>query len=480
MAPQDFPAALARWRTHRRMTKKALASLMGFDPSYLSHIESGRHPASEDFARLAERQLAAGGELWRSWTRSTPIRQQPEGPAELFVDSDHARLVYRDGRYKARMRRRIVNGGSDPVSRYLVRISVDRYPGQPERSNELYRSHPLTWEALSLTATCDGDPMRWVAKHDRDSFKEVWLCFDNEESRFPLYPGQSAVLEYSYAVGAEQWGQWFQRAIRLPTNDVGVELAFPSELAPDVWGTETSTTAEAVPLRDPIQRSVDGDDAVFTWSAHRPHIGARYRLEWRWRVGPPEAPRPALRTSSDRMRASGIVQDGDPILARTAARFSLPAESESAMEVVDRIHRAMQRVREHHEFGKGMGLAATQIGIDRAAAVVLPPDADAAPLVLLNPRIIGSSQDTDDHYEGCLSFFDVRGLVPRSRRVEVEHAGVDGSVVITVFTDALARLVAHEIDHLHGVVYTERMNPGVVPIPVEEYRGIGWSWRYEK
>ncbi|PSK96875.1 polypeptide deformylase [Murinocardiopsis flavida] len=44
--------------------------------------------------------------------------------------------------------------------------------------------------------------------------------------------------------------------------------------------------------------------------------------------------------------------------------------------------------------------------------------------------------------------------MPRARRVEVEHAGVDGSVVITVFTDALARLVAHEIDHLHGVVYT--------------------------
>jgi peptide deformylase len=47
----------------------------------------------------------------------------------------------------------------------------------------------------------------------------------------------------------------------------------------------------------------------------------------------------------------------------------------------------------------------------------------------------------------------VRGLVPRSRRIEVEHTLVDGSTAFTVFTDALARLVAHEVDHLHGLTY---------------------------
>ncbi|MBB4935130.1 transcriptional regulator with XRE-family HTH domain [Lipingzhangella halophila] len=203
----DFPSALAHWRTRRGLTKKALAQALGFDPSYISHIEAGRHHAGEDFVRLAERHLATGGHLWKSWHQTTSVRPaSAAAPSELFVDSDHAELSYRDGLYTARMRRRVVNGGSEPVTRYLIRISADRYPGQPERSNELYRRHPLTWQRLNLAASCDGEPMRWVAKHDRDSFKEVWLCFDNEESRFPLYPGQAATLEYSYTVGEDQWG----------------------------------------------------------------------------------------------------------------------------------------------------------------------------------------------------------------------------------------------------------------------------------
>lgn len=105
----------------------------------------------------------------------------------------------------------------------------------------------------------------------------------------------------------------------------------------------------------------------------------------------------------------------------------------------------MQRVREHHVFGKGMGLVAPQIGIPRAAAIVQPPGDDAEPLTLLNSRIVAEAGDVDEQYEGCLSFFDVRGLVPRTRRLEVEHTVLDGARTVTVFTDALARLVGHEI-----------------------------------
>ncbi|MEU3310951.1 peptide deformylase, partial [Nocardiopsis sp. NPDC006832] len=78
------------------------------------------------------------------------------------------------------------------------------------------------------------------------------------------------------------------------------------------------------------------------------------------------------------------------------------------------------------------------------------------------------------------SFFDVRGLVPRPRRIEVEHTRSDGSTAIAVFTNALARLVAHEVDHLHGMTYKDRMVEGTSPIPVEEYRGTGKSWNYDR
>ena len=181
-----------------------------------------------------------------------------------------------------------------------------------------------------------------------------------------------------------------------------------------------------------------------------------------------------LRTSSDRMKAAGIVQAGDPVLTAVAAPFDLPEQAGQAREVIDALFAALQRVREHHVFGKGVGLAAPQIGIGRAAAIVVPPDADA--IVLLNPLIADACAETDEQYEGCLSFFDVRGLVARPLTVEVEHTGLDGQQRVTAFPYGLARLVAHEIDHLHGRLYTSRMREGVKPIPVEDYRGIGQPW----
>lgn len=89
--------------------------------------------------------------------------------------------------------------------------------------------------------------MGWTVKHDRDAFKEIWLTFANDQARFPLYPGQEAEITYSYTVSGDKWGPWFQRAVRVPTRELSVTLAFPSALKPTVWGTETSLTADFAP-----------------------------------------------------------------------------------------------------------------------------------------------------------------------------------------------------------------------------------------
>jgi peptide deformylase len=211
-------------------------------------------------------------------------------------------------------------------------------------------------------------------------------------------------------------------------------------------------------------------------------MGARYRLEWRFRARPDDGrePRPELRTASDRMKAAGIIQAGDPVLLATAAPFDLPAEAAEARELIDRLFAALQRVREHHVFGKGMGIAAPQIGISRAAAIVIPPETAAEPLVLLNPRVISESAQTDEQHEGCLSFFDVRGIVPRPLQIEVACASPDGQQHVLSLDTALARLTAHEIDHLNGLLYTARMHDGTHPIPVAEYRGTGHTWTYAR
>jgi peptide deformylase len=69
-------------------------------------------------------------------------------------------------------------------------------------------------------------------------------------------------------------------------------------------------------------------------------------------------------------------------------------------------------------------------------------------------------------------------MVSRPLVLHVEHQAVDGERHITIFEKGLARLVAHEIDHLYGTLYTERICPGAALIPVSEYNGTGERWQY--
>ncbi|MGC9669334.1 peptide deformylase [Planosporangium sp. 12N6] len=536
-ASEAFVAELVRWRTDRGMSKKHLAAAMGFDPSYVSHVEARRHRPTEDFARRAEAVLHADGAIWQRFreyeklressraragavSRDPPVPEQwlPPGTG-LIVEREIAELSYLGDEYVCRVQRSLYNAGREPVTRYLIRIAVDRYPQQPDVSNQHYRDHPLDWDELRLRAGCGGEPMRWRPKTDRDAFKEVWLLFENDEGRFPLYPGERAQIEYSYRVGVDKWGQWFQRAVRLPTRRLTVRLSFPVALRPVVWGVETSLSAESVPLRTPIEQEVARERVVFSWTTDAPLLHARYRLEWRFRsparpsagagsvpgagsmagsvaatgdrpaatdadaapevasgTAPPAGP-PGVR-ASDRMRAVGIVQRGDRMLSTPARPFDLPGQELVARGVVSRLFAVLDRVVVLHPFRKGMGLAAPQINLGWAAAVVRPPEPGEPAIVLLNPKVRQTSPELDEQYEGCLSFFDVRGVVGRPLWIEVEATLPSGVPVVNRYEQAVARLVLHEIDHLHGRLYTDRMPPGATLVPVEEYQHTGQPWRY--
>ncbi|MGH3888138.1 MAG: peptide deformylase [Pseudonocardiaceae bacterium] len=318
--------------------------------------------------------------------------------------------------------------------------------------------------------------MTWQVRHDRDAFKELWLLFENDQAHFPLYPGESTEIVYSYTVSDIKWGQWFQRAVRLPTRRLIVRLDFPTALGPSVWGMETSMSAQALPFRTPITRTEDSDRTRFAWTTDNPPLHARYRIEWRFTQ--PTAPRTdhSDPKPSQTMAKLGIVQLDDPLLRQPARPFTLPEEAEDARRVVAELHSALERVAQAHVFGKGLGIAAPQIGIGRAAAVVRTPGGET--ITLLNPQTIDQSDDQDEQYEGCLSFFDVRGKVPRSLRIQVEHQHVDGTIHLTAFERGVARLVTHEIDHLVGVLYTDHMTDSTSVISVEQYRGGGQTWQY--
>ncbi|GIJ41242.1 peptide deformylase [Micromonospora andamanensis] len=496
-AADSFAAELARQRTERGLSKKQLATLMGFDPSYVSHVEGRRHRPTEDFARRAEAVLEASGAIWQRFREYDDLRHarsdrthresglpgqwMPPGTG-LIVERESATLTHTDDAYRCVIRRELYNAGVEPVTRYLIRVAVDRYPSDPGRSNRHHREHPLSFAELQLVAcreeSGERETMHWRAKHDRDAFKEIWLLFENGERRFPLYPGRRATIEYAYTVGQDKWGPWFQRAVRVPTRHLAVRLDLPAALDPQVWGAETSLSAEEGPLRTAVTRSDEGDRAIFDWATDEPPLNARYRLQWRFRAQPePDVDGGRVRPS-DRMRGLGIVQRGADLLRQPTRPFDLPREEPVAREIVDRLLTALARLDELHPFTKGVGIAAPQLDLDRAVAVVRPPDRTAEPVVLLNPRVVDAAPHTDEQYEGCLSFFDHRGLVPRPLRLDVEHAQFDGGRIITSFEFGMARLVAHEIDHLDGRLYVDRMAPGVPLVPIEEYRESGHPWRY--
>jgi peptide deformylase len=172
----------------------------------------------------------------------------------------------------------------------------------------------------------------------------------------------------------------------------------------------------------------------------------------------------------------GIRQEGDPVLRQVAAPFTLPDEAEEAAALHEQLLDYLRRLALLHPFAKGMGLAAPQIGAPRALAVVRP--AQHEPVVtLLNPVVTWQSPDEDEQYEGCLSLFDVRGRTRRPLAISVQVADFGGSTKTLSFEQGVARLVLHEIDHLAGRLYTDRLMEGSL-IPIEEYEGTQKAWQY--
>jgi peptide deformylase len=110
----------------------------------------------------------------------------------------------------------------------------------------------------------------------------------------------------------------------------------------------------------------------------------------------------------------------------------------------------------------GVGLAACQIGVDRAVFVFDCPDEDGARWVgvVCNPVLTlpeGKDRRLDADDEGCLSFPGAYTECARPDRAKVEGFGVDGEPVVFEGTGLLARCLQHETDHLYGTVFGDRL-----------------------
>lgn len=112
----------------------------------------------------------------------------------------------------------------------------------------------------------------------------------------------------------------------------------------------------------------------------------------------------------------------------------------------------------------GVGIAAPQIANSQRLFIVTSHPSDRypnaptmQPTAMINPKIISHGTQTVKDWEGCLSVPNVRGLVPRYQEIKVEYTTIDGEAKQDVLTDFIARIFQHELDHLDGILFVDRV-----------------------
>ena len=141
----------------------------------------------------------------------------------------------------------------------------------------------------------------------------------------------------------------------------------------------------------------------------------------------------------------------DPLL-KIKARPVTRADTDAVARLLPRLFRAMYDA-------PGIGLAAPQVGVPlRVVVIDLAPDDQKSPLALINPEIVAASSDQAVREEGCLSLPGIYADVTRPARVSVRHQD-DNGVTRTIDADGLlAACLQHEIDHLDGVLFVDRLS----------------------
>jgi peptide deformylase len=155
------------------------------------------------------------------------------------------------------------------------------------------------------------------------------------------------------------------------------------------------------------------------------------------------------------MAVRRVLKMGEPLLravAQPVTRFD--AELAALIADMDETMRALN----------GAGIAAPQIGVSVRAVIFelnenprYPHIAPVPYTVLINPLVTPLDAEQDEGWEGCLSVPGMRGLVPRYRRVRYQGFDLHGAPIERSVEGFHARVVQHEVDHLDGILFPQRV-----------------------
>lgn len=151
-----------------------------------------------------------------------------------------------------------------------------------------------------------------------------------------------------------------------------------------------------------------------------------------------------------------IRQLGDGILRKKCRE--VPEMTPKLKELVEDMYETMYEA-------EGVGLAAPQVGILKRIVVI---DVDGTPYTMVNPKILEVSKDTQDGSEGCLSVPGKAGAVIRPAFVKAEAWDENMEHYVVEADGYLARAICHEVDHLEGIVYVDKVDGELYDVEPED------------
>lgn len=159
------------------------------------------------------------------------------------------------------------------------------------------------------------------------------------------------------------------------------------------------------------------------------------------------------------MAIRNLRYDGDEILRKRSREIEVIDDKikELAQDMMDTMHK-----------WDGLGLAGPQVGVLKRI-IVIDLYEDDMQFTLINPVIV-KEKGIQNVEEGCLSFPNQFGKVERPKEVVVEALDLDGKKIKLKAKDLLAQALCHEIDHLNGILFTDKVEPGTLEVvkPKEE------------
>lgn len=149
---------------------------------------------------------------------------------------------------------------------------------------------------------------------------------------------------------------------------------------------------------------------------------------------------------------------GDPVLRKI---------SKPVTEVTEKTKELIYDMLETMYVTNGVGLAAPQVGVLKRIIVIDITPEGSEPMVFINPEIVSTSgSQTGD--EGCLSVPGKAGTVTRPNEVTIRAVDLDMNEFEMTGTDLLARAFCHEIDHLDGIVYVDKVEGELHDVQAED------------